>query len=222
MRLVYASGIAIALALLMPVAHYAQAQDADRVIKDGGIKAPGWNGKVDAASAAKGMSTSSSRFMMKGADIDIMTGPATTYWNNTHTAKGDYTVKATFKDLKSDAGHPHAAGLFIGGSALETDNPSYVYCLAYTDGSFLIRQMSGPKAANIVRKTPNDAVKKVDASGLVTNEVAWVVKGNRAECMINGTAVGGVDKPAVTTDGIYGIRANHNISTLVTGFGMGK
>ena len=221
MRLVYASVFAVTTALLLPAAH-AQMQDADRVIKDGGIKAPGWQGKVDASAAAKGMSVSSSRFVMKGADIDIMTGPATTYWNPANTAKGDFTVKATFRDLKSDAGHPHAAGLFIGGSNLEGDAPSYVYCLAYTDGSFLIRQMNGPKATTIVRKTPNAAVKGADAKGLVTNEVSWAVKGNRAECMINGVAVGGVDKPAVATDGIYGIRANHNISTVVAGFGLAK
>jgi hypothetical protein len=222
MRFVYASAVAAALALLMPATQYAQMQDADRVIKDGGIKAPGWMGKVDAAAAAKGMTTSSSRFMMKGADIDIMTGPATTYWNPKHTATGDFTIKATFKDLKSDAGHPHAAGVFIGGSNLESDNPTYTYCLAYTDGSALIRQMNGPKATTIMRKTANAAINKADASGMVTNEVAWAVKGNRAECTINGTAVGGVDKPAVTTDGIYGIRANHNISVLVQGFGMSK
>lgn len=222
MRLVYASVFAVTIALLLPSVHQAQGQDADRVIKDGGIKAPGWQGKVDAGAAGKGMTVNSSRFMMKGNDIDIMTGPATTYWNPANTAKGDFTVKATFKDLKSDAGHPHAAGLFIGGSNLESDQPTYVYCLAYTDGSFLIRQMTGPKAATLVRKTPNAAVKGPDAKGLVTNEVAWTVKGNRAECMINGTSVGGVDKPAVTTDGIYGIRANHNISTTVTGFGLAK
>ena len=221
MRLVYASVFAVTTALLLPAAH-AQMQDADRVIKDGGIKAPGWQGKVDASAAAKGMSVSSSRFMMKGADIDIMTGPATTYWNPANTAKGDFTVKAAFRDLKSDAGHPHAVGLFIGGSNLEGDAPSYVYCLAYTDGSFLIRQMNGPKATTIVRKTPNAAVKGPDAKGMVTNEMSWAVKGNRAECMINGVAVGGIDKPAVATDGIYGIRANHNISTVVSGFGLAK
>ena len=221
MRFVQASAFATALALLMPAVG-AQMQDADRVIKDGGIKAPGWQGKVDAASAAKGMTTSSSRFVAKGADFDIMTGPATTYWNPANTAKGDFTVKATFKDLKSDAGHPHAAGLFIGGSGLDGETPNYTYCLAYTDGSYLVRQMSGAKAANLARKTPHDAVKKPDAGGLVTNEVAWSVKGNRAECLINGVSVAGFDKPAITTDGIYGIRVNHNISTLVTGFGLAK
>jgi hypothetical protein len=223
MRLVYASAFATAIALLLPTVPQAQQQDdPSRVIKDGGIKAPGWQGKVDAREAAKGLSTTSSRFAMKGNDIDIMTGPNTTYWNPANTATGDFTVKATFKDLKSDAGHPHAAGLFIGGSNLDSDTPNYTYCLAYTDGSYLVRQMVGPKATTLAKKAPNPAIKGPDAKGLVTNEIAWVVKGNRAECQINGTSVAGFDKPAVTTDGIYGIRANHNISTVVTGFGIAK
>jgi hypothetical protein len=49
-----------------------------------------------------------------------------------------------------------------------------------------------------------------------------VVKGNRAECQINGQTVAGFDKPQISTDGVYGIRVAHNISTVVTGFGMAK
>ena len=222
MRLVYASAFATMLALVFPAVHHAQ--DPDRVIKDGGISAPGWTGKVDAPRAAKGMTLEMSRFAMKGSDIDIMTGPPTTYWNPANTASGDFTLKATFRDLKSDAGHPHPAGLFIGGSNMDSDNMSITYCVAYTNGSFLVRQLTGAKAATLAggMKSMHAAVKQPDAKGLVTNEIAWVVKGNRAECQINGQTVAGFDKPAITTDGVYGIRVAHNISTIVSGFGITK
>ena len=224
MRFVYASAVAVALAMLMPATQNAQEQDPSRVIKDGGIKAPGWTGKVDVREAGKGMTLNSSSFVAKGSDLVIMTGPPTTYWNPAHTAKGDFTVKATFKDLKSDAGHPHPAGLFIGGSNMDSDNQSITYCVAYTNGAYLVRQLTGPKAQTLAgnAKTVHEAVNKADANGVVTNEIAWVVKGNRAECQINGKTVAGFDKPAITTDGVYGIRVAHNISTTVTGFGLAK
>lgn len=224
MRLVHASALAVLLALFMPALHGAQAQDPDRVIKDGGISAPGWKGKVDAPAAKGGLSTSSSRFAMKGADIEIMTGPATTYWNPAHTAKGDFTVKATFKDLKSDAGHPHPAGIFIGGTNMDGDEQSITYCVAYTNGSYLVRQLTGAKATTLAGgpKVLHEAVKKADANGLVTNEVGWRVSGNTAACVINGVEVASIDKSKVTTDGVYGLRVAHNISTTVVGFGLTK
>jgi hypothetical protein len=222
MRLVYASAFATMLALVFPAVHHAQ--DPDRVIKDGGISAPGWTGKVDAPRAAKGMTLEMSRFAMKGSDIDIMTGPPTTYWNPANTATGDFTLKATFRDLKSDAGHPHPAGLFIGGQNMGADDMSITYCVAYTNGSFLVRQLTGPKATTLGGgpKQVHPAVKQPGADGAVTNEIAWVVKGNRAECQINGQTVAGFDTTQVNTNGVYGIRVAHNISTVVAGFGLTK
>lgn len=220
MRLVHASVFAIAAALVMPVLH---AQDADKKVAGGGITAPGWKGKVDAGSAKTGMTINDSKFVQKGTDIQVQTGPAATYWNPAHTAKGDYTVKATFKDMKSDAGHAHPVGVFIGGSGLDTDAPSFTYCVAYTDGSFLVRQFKGAApVATVMRKTPNDVVKKPGADGLTTNEVGWTVKGGKAECVINGTSVASFDAAAVPADGTYGLRIAHNMSAVVSGFGMSK
>jgi hypothetical protein len=55
------------------------------------------------------------------------------------------------------------------------------------------------------------------------------VKGDRVECSINGTVVGGYDKAALvtagklkSTDGIYGIRFGHNTEATVTGLAMTK
>lgn len=228
MRFVKGVVFASALAIAVPAVQMF-AQDADRKVAGGGITAAGWKGKVDADSGKKGMTTNDSKFAMKGSDIELVIGPPAIYWNPQHVAKGDYTVKATFKDMKSEAGHAHPVGLFIGGSNLETDQQQYLYCVAYTDGSFLIRQFNGLTVATVVRKAPNAAVKGPGADGLSTNEVAWSVKGGKADCLINGTSVASLDQNTVVTggklnpvEGIYGLRVAHNMRALVSGFGMGK
>src|SRR4051794_21860491 len=66
--------------------------DAARVIPGGGIFAPGWTGKIDAAEAANGQVINNSKLSMEGNVLHIETGPATTYWNPANKASGTYTV----------------------------------------------------------------------------------------------------------------------------------
>jgi len=186
----------------------------------------GWQGKVDAAAAKKGSTINDSKFEEKNGSFHIAAGSASTYWNPANTATGDFTVSATFTEAKGSAGHPHPYGLFIGGSKLDSDQPSYVYCVAYGDGSALVRGFSNGAVVNFAKKTPNEAVAKAAEGGSVTQNIAWTVKGNRAECSINGKVVAGFDKSELvgagkleSTDGIYGIRAAHNVDIVVANFG---
>lgn len=229
MRLVHASALAIALALLIPALPGAQAQDPDRKVAGGGIDVPGWKGKVDAAAAKKGMAISNSKFVKQGDDLHLTVGPAAVYWNPASTASGDYTVKATFKEGKMSSSHPHPAGIFIGGSNLDTDQQKLMYCVAYGDGSFLIRQFNGAEVVTIAKRQPHASVKKAAEDGSVANEVGWTVKGGRAECVINGTSVAGFDRSEIvgagkldSTDGVTGIRVSHNMDVVVSGWNLSK
>jgi hypothetical protein len=228
MRRIISATIAIALALVAPIV-YTAGQDADKKVAGGGIAAPGWMGKIDASSAAKGMTINDSKFTAKGPDIQVQTGPPGIYWSAKNVAKGDFSVKAMFKDMKSDAGHPHPVGVFIGGNNLDTDKPTYLYCMAYTNGTFLVRQFVDGQVQPVSKQAPNAAVKGPDASGVSTNEVGWTVKGGKAECVINGTSVASFDAGAAVgntkltgTDGIYGLRVAHNMSATISGFGLSK
>ena len=203
------------------------AQDADRVVAGGGISVPGWTGKVDDAAAKKGLTINSSKFVREGDALHLTIGPAATYWNPANVAKGNYTVKATFREGKTTADHPHPAGLFIGGSQLGTDQQTYMYCVAYGSGEFLIRRFNGSTVTTLVRRSPHAAVNKAGADGSATQEVAWQVRNGRAECLINGQSVAGFDQAEIvgadklaSTDGIYGIRVSHNMDVVVTGLGL--
>lgn len=233
MRLVHASACAIALAMLVPVIHQplqsAPAQDADRKVAGGGITAKGWQGKVDAGAAKKGLSTADSKFDQEGSALHLKIGPAAYYWNPSNVAKGDYTVKATFKEGKTTADHPHPYGLFIGGNKLGTDDQQLMYCVAYGNGDFLIRQFNGANVVQVTKRQPNPAVNKAAADGSTMNEVAWSVKGGTAECLINGKSVASLPAAEITgagkldsTDGVYGLRVSHNLDVTVTGLSLSK
>jgi hypothetical protein len=205
--------------------------DRDRVIPGGGIFVQGWTGKIDAGSTRQGRVLNDAKFVQEGNALHITTGPAATFWNPANTASGDYTVKATFLEPKFMElnSHAHSYGIVIGGNNMGTDQMSYVYCVAYGDGNALVRGF-GPAVFTLLGTSPNAAVHK--AAGVwqpVTQEIAWTVKGGRAECSINGSVVAGYDKAQLvgagklqSTDGVYGIRFTHNVEAIVTGFAMTK
>jgi hypothetical protein len=207
----------------------ARAQDADRSVKDGGIKVAGWKGRVDRRPASQGKTIADSKFVAEGDAFRLSIGPAASYWSEANTASGDYTVKATFKEHKMAASHPHSYGIFIGGADLESDNESLMYCIAYGNGTYSVKTFRGAKVSTLVEKAPSDALKKADANGESSNEIGWSVKGRKASCVINGIEVKtfekaeviGADK-LVSTDGIYGIRVSHNLELTVSGLAKSK
>jgi hypothetical protein len=216
-----------ALALAAGTVAFAQF-DPDRVIPGGGIHIQGWTGKIDASSARQGRKLEDAKLMQDGNAIHVTTGPATTFWNPANTASGDYTIKATFNEPKFMElnSHPHSYGIFIGGNNMGTDMMTLVYCAAYGDGNAFIRGF-GPAVFNQLRSQPFPSVHKAAGIGQpVTQEIAWTVKGGKAECAINGTVIASYTKDQIVApgkltslDGVYGLRFTHNVEAIVTGFG---
>jgi hypothetical protein len=229
MRIVRATAAACIAAAMAVTYAQAQAQDADRKVAGGGVTVKGWQGKEDAGNK-QGLTVADSKLAPEGKGFRLMTGPAALYWNPANTGKGDYSVKATFTETKQSYNHPHPYGVFIGGAGLDSATPAALYCDAYRNGNFIVRGFSGGKRFDVVAKpTPNAAVKTAAAEAEVVQEVGWNVRGDKLECVVNGTAVWSGTKADVTgdgklpsTDGIAGIRVSHNSDALVTGFAVGK
>ena len=218
--------VAVGLAALAIAAVGAQQQEADRKVAGGGIMVKGWQGKIDAAAAKQGKTINDSKFEEKNGAFHIAAGSASTYWNPANTASGNFTVGATFTEPKIAAGHPHPYGIFIGGTEMDTDKQSYVYCVAYGDGSVLVRGFSEGTVFNPAKRQPNAAVNKATEGGSVTQDIAWTVKGDQAQCSVNGAVVATLTKADLvgpgklkSLDGIYGIRAAHNVDIVVSKFG---
>lgn len=213
------------LAALMATAPVATAQDADRSVKDGGIKVAGWKGRIDRRALTQGKTVNDSKFTSEGSALRLSVGPAGNFWNPAHTATGDYEVMGTFKEHKMAASHPHSYGIFIGGNDLESDTETLMYCIVYGNGTYSIKTFHGAKVTTLVNAEATPALKKADANGESTNSVAWRVKGGKASCVLNGTVVktldaaeyAGADK-LKSLDGNYGLRVSHNVELTVTGF----
>ncbi len=228
------SWVAVAAVTALLAARPARSQsDESHAVAGGGITAAGWMGKVDANAERAGQTVKDAKFAQDGDAFDVTTGPAVTYWNPANLARGNYTVKATFREAKymNLNNHPHPYGVVIAGNEMGTDKQSYLYCAAYGNGNFIVRGFGPePFQMNGRHGEDNAAVHKAAGPGEpVTQEIAISVKGNRVECLINGTVVAGYDKAAlvapgklVSTDGVYGLRFAHNTEVTVTGFGVTK
>ena len=206
---------------------------AAKGVEGGGVFVKGWTGTIDSKEAATGLTLNSAKLAKEGDALHVTTGPAVTYWNPENTAKGDYTVSATFNEPKymSINDHPHPYGIVIAGNDLGTPTQSYLYCAAYGNGTFIVRGFGPePFQVNGRRGEPNAAIAKAAGPGEpVTQEIAVSVKGDKVECSVNGTVVGSYDKSALvasgklkSTDGIYGIRFAHNTDATVTGLTVTK
>ncbi|MEP6945210.1 MAG: hypothetical protein ABJA02_04780 [Acidobacteriota bacterium] len=204
------------------------AQQGDSVgVKDGGVKVAGWTGQIDDKEAKAGMTLASAKLEMQGKELHVTTGPAVTYWNPKNTAKGDYTVSATFLESKYMGlnDHPHPYGIMIAGNDLGTATESYIYCSAYGNGTFIVRGM-GPKPFQVSQRAPtaDPAINKAAGVGQpVTQLIAMTVKGDKVTCSINNKVVGTYDRSAVvgegklkSLDGTYGIRFAHNTDATVS------
>ena len=231
MRLV--NGCAIAVALTLCTSSLALAQDAAVAVKDGGIFAKGWAGKIDAQEEKAGATLNQARLDEKGGTLMVRTGPATTYWNPANKAAGSYTVSATFNEPKymNLMDHPHPYGIMIAGNDLGTENQSYLYCSAYGNGTFIVRGMGpAPFAVSSRKPEQNAAINKAAGKGSpVKQDVALSVTGDKIECSVNGTVVGSYNKADVvtagklkSTDGVYGVRFAHNTEATVTNLKMTK
>ena len=205
------------------------AQDEARVIKDGGIKVAGWQGKIDPQEEKAGQVLNNAKLAPgpKGG-LQVSTGPAVTYWNPANKVSGNYTVKATFteSDYMGYNDHAHPYGIVIAGNDLGSPQQSYLYCSAYGDGRFIVRGF-GPEAFQMGgrRPTAHEAVNKAAGKGSsVTQEIAMSVNGDQVTCTINGTVVATYTKAELvgpgklkSTDGVYGIRFAHNTDAIVSG-----
>jgi hypothetical protein len=234
MRFVHCCAVTAALALFVPSVASAQDQDASRVVKDGGISVPGWEGKIDPQEVKAGQALNNAKLApaAKGA-LQVTTGPAVTYWNSKNVASGNYTVKATFTESNYMGlnDHPHPYGIVIAGNEMGTDSQSYLYCSAYGNGSFIVRGF-GPDAFQMGgrRPTPHDSVNKASGKGAsVTQEIAVSVDADSVDCSINGQVVASYPKAELvaagklkSTDGVYGIRFAHNTDAVVTGLTVTK
>jgi hypothetical protein len=181
----------------------------------------GWKVRVDRSQSAQDPdNTPNLVFQPMGKGLHVKGGPAGTFWNGT-TARGNYTLKATF-NLQEPSSHTNYYGLIFGGSNLDAATQSYVYFVVAQNGMFLVRQNQGGAVTDVVRRTANAAVRQPGADGKSTNALEVRVAGDTVSYVVNGTVVHSGPKGGLTTDGLVGVRVNHALDVQFEGFEVGK
>ena len=158
---------------------------------------------------------SDAKYVRVGNGWEVTTGPAHILWNPNNTASGNYTVSATFDQLAKPK-HPEGFGIFVGGSDLGGPNQTYLYFLVRGSGELFVQSRKGDVLTGRMAWQKSYAVPAEDSAGKGRYTLSIRVAGDSVHFLVNSHQVGVLQKKDMPTDGIYGIRVNHNLRVHVT------
>ena len=150
--------------------------------------------------------------------LRVRTGPAGIIYRPDQLASAArYTARARFTEIEAPIGHREGFGLFIGGQDLEDDRQRYIYFLVRGDGRYLIKRRDGASTVEITKGWEWSAAVRVPSSEArdVTNELAITVDGDRVRFSCNGEPVADIPIGDPSTQGVVGVRVNHNLEVHV-------
>jgi hypothetical protein len=179
--------------------------DPDKNVGGGALPA-GYTARTDKADAK----ISDAKYVADGNSWEVTTGPAHIVYAAKDVANGAYTVSTTIEQLEAPA-HPEAYGVFIGGHDLDNDNQTYTYFLVRGTGELAVKVREGGKARDVLKWTASPDVPKADGSGKARYDLAVQVANDAVKFMVNGKQAASVSKAGLPTDGIAGLRINHNL-----------
>ena len=182
--------------------------DPDVAVQGTGIPA-GYTAITDDSTAP----ITNARYAATGGNWDVTTGPAHIIYAGKDTASGAYTASATFSQLEAPR-HPEGYGLIVGGRDLASPNRVYTYFLVRGNGEFLVKSRAGAKTTDVLAWRADAAVPKADGAGKATYRLAIKVAADSVHFLVNDKPVGAVKAGTIATDGIAGLRINHNLHVL--------
>jgi hypothetical protein len=201
------------LSPVLPVALAAQGHDhgAAPKIENGGVFPAGWSVRPDEG----GKPTEVSLAVM-APGWHLVTATSGIMYRTQDQASGTYEVNAKIHLFPGGGGHEEAFGLFIGGKDLNGPGQRYSYFLIRGDGTYKIKRRSGASATDITKDwSATPAVVKAKSDGPVVNMLSVVVGKDKVSFRVNGQEVYSAPAASLDTDGIAGLRVNHNLSVHV-------
>ncbi len=185
--------------------------DADKSAAGTGVPA-GYTGVTDNA----GAKITDAKYTATGGRWEIQTGPAHIVFAPKDSASGQYQVSTTIDQLEKPK-HPEAYGVFLGGKNLtDPAKQSYGYFVIRGTGEYLIKTRNGENTTSVVDWTASPKLPKEDASGKATYKITVHVAADTVHFVVNGNLVAAEPKSKFPTEGIAGLRVNHNLHVAVT------
>jgi len=147
----------------------------------------------------------------------ITTGPAAIFYHPGNTADGNYRVESEIHLFKPERNR-EAFGIFIGGKNLENENQSYVYFLLRNTGEYLIKKRSGSDTEVIQNWSDAPAMNRYtgETETSVKNTLAINVSEDTVQFLLNGKPLTSMPKSSVDTNGVVGLRVNHNLNLHIS------
>ena len=182
----------------------------------------GWQMRVDrSTNAADPDNVPDVKFVTMGNGLHVTTGPAVVLWKPDNTATGAYTITGTF-GLTKPSGHVNYYGLVFGGNDLAAAGQNYLYFLVAQNGTFLVKHRAGDATHDVVARTEHAAVAKPDSTGRSRNALEVRVAADKIDFVVNGQVVHTQPKTgmAARTDGIWGVRVNHQLDVHIAGLNI--
>ncbi len=209
-----------ALALFAGTAGAQASNDPDVASAQGKDPVPaGWSMRLDRPTASK----AALRFVNMGPGLHVTSGPAAIYWNPANTAAGNFTAEVTYTQMKKPT-HAEAFGIIWAAKALDGDAQDYMYFIVRGDGKYMIKHRAGAETHEIAPWTEHAGVAKEDAAGKAKTTLRLEVSATGTKLFANGQLIRELPRSGMTasTDGIVGLRVNHNLDVHVDGFAVKK
>lgn len=187
------------------------AADPNVATAGGGVPA-GYVGAVDPGSDND---IAQANYTVADGRWTVRTGPAHVVVAPGDSASGNYTATATFEQMERPQ-HPEAFGLVIGASGIDAGPQRYTYFIVRHTGEAMVRVRDGDSTRTVMDWTASPNVPQADSAGRATYALAAEVGADSVRFLVNGQPVTTVARSAVPTDGLAGVRINHNLHLTVT------
>ncbi|CAN5603278.1 hypothetical protein BH23GEM1_BH23GEM1_06170 [soil metagenome] len=157
------------------------------------------------------------KYVVSGNSWEITTGPAHIVYSPRDVATGNYSVRSTIEQLAAPR-HREAFGLIFAGRDLDTPAQKYSYFVVAGTGEMLVKYREGDATRDLIGWHKTQWVPAADAQGRQTYRLEVRVAGDSVKFVVNDVVAGALSKPALNlqTDGIAGLRVNHNLSLRAT------
>lgn len=211
LRLVWLAGLVIFLAatILLP-AHSLRAQEKELA------PPPTWEVRLD--NPERG-SLDDIWYVDMPPGWHITTGPSAIFWDPERTASGDFRIESEIF-LFDPGSRREAFGVIFGGANLEGPGQEYSYFLIREGGEFIVKGRAGEEAPTLIPWTAHEAIvsyatKPADAE-TAKNVLAVEARGDTVRFFVNGAEVASLPRSGLRTDGVVGLRVNHNLNLHVS------
>jgi len=173
----------------------------------------GFVGRTDRANT----NITDAKYVVSGNTWEITTGPAHIVYSPRNVASGNYTVTSTIEQLAAPR-HREAFGLFFAGQNLDTPAQKYSYFVVAGTGEMLVKHRDGDATRDLIAWHKTQWVPPADSLGRQSYKLQVRVQGDSVKFLVNDVVAAALSKSALNlqTDGIVGLRVNHNLSLRAT------